>query len=171
MNLQIDTAEPATWSAHLISRLKCNDFLSKASLLRNVNKSYRKFGACLCSSLFENQHPQSAQVLRDPTRRATYDAHLSSRSKFVKSAFEFDPKAPPASDSVWQDEPMGDSHVAPWVWQYRQAVKEVVRYGGEGDGLAHLIKAEFGAAVRKAYFGPEVEDLPFGEWPMEFEGR
>jgi hypothetical protein len=61
--------------------------------------------------------------------------------------------------------------VAPWVWQYRQAVKEVVRYGGEGDGLAHLIKAEFGAAVRKAYFGPEVEDLPFGEWPMEFEGR
>jgi hypothetical protein len=61
--------------------------------------------------------------------------------------------------------------VAPWVWQYRQAVKEVVRYGGEGDRLAHLIKAEFGAAVRKAYFGPEVEDLPFGEWPMEFEGR
>ncbi|GAQ80836.1 hypothetical protein KFL_000640020 [Klebsormidium nitens] len=108
------------------------------------------------------------EVLRDPTRRATYDAHLSSRSKFVKSAFDFDP---PTSETNWPEDPIGDSHVAPWVRQYRQAVREVVKYGGEGEGLAHLVRVEFGAAVRKAYFGPEVGALALGEWPMEFEGE
>lgn len=110
----------------------------------------------------------SLQVLRDPTRRATYDAHLSSRSKFVRSAFAFDP--PSSAETDWPEDPIGNQQVAPWVRQYRQAVREVVKYGGEGEGLAHLVKMEFGAAVRKAYFGPEVGELALGEWPMEFEG-